>query len=182
MERNSVTDKFTIKYKICLLGDGGVGKTSLIRRFVLDQFDDKYLATFGTKISKKTIEIDKDNDEDINLHLMIWDVMGQKEFKKAQKHAYNNCNGALIVCDLTRYNTLESIESWCEDLFSVTDEVPIIILANKNDLHDQATFKEEDLEKISKKLNAPFLLTSAKTGNNVETAFLEIGKRIFSKS
>jgi small GTP-binding protein len=170
-----------VKRKICLIGDGGVGKTSLIRRFVLDQFDDKYLATFGTKVTKKNVEIQKNNDEMVNLYLLIWDVMGQEQFKGAQAHAYKGANGALIVCDVTRRDTFLNIHSWCQDLFNITNKVPIIILANKWDLHDNAAVNESDLEKMANEMNASYVLTSAKTGQNVDEAFDRIGKKLINE-
>jgi GTPase SAR1 family protein len=95
-----------VKRKICLIGDWGVGKTSLIKKFVLDQFDDSYLATFGSKVYKKRL-IYNDNQSNItNLNLMIWDVMGQPEFKQMRMIAYSGSQGAMIVCDLTRKQSL----------------------------------------------------------------------------
>jgi GTPase SAR1 family protein len=71
-----------VKVKVCLVGSGGVGKTSLIRRYVNDMFDDKYIATIGTKVTKKEIPIKDQNDSEIKMDMMIWDIMGQKGFKQ----------------------------------------------------------------------------------------------------
>jgi len=168
----------SVKRKICLIGDGGVGKTSLIRRFVLDQFDDKYKATFGTKITKKDLEIKKGKDNIIDLSLLIWDIMGQEAFKKAQSYAYEGAQGAFIVCDITDQKSLVNVSYWYKDLIKKTKKIPVIILANKNDLKDEAKVKDIDLDKLSKKLNAPYFFTSAKTGENVEAAFHKMGNRL----
>ena len=73
-----MTDKIRVKGKICLLGDLAVGKTSLIRRYVLDTFDDKYITTIGTKVTKKRLDIElPDQQKEIDLTLLIWDIMGQ---------------------------------------------------------------------------------------------------------
>ena len=167
-----------LKRKIVLIGDWGVGKTSLIRKFVLDTFDDKYLVTFGTKVTKKRIKfiVDKDNITDMNL--MIWDVMGQKEFKKVQTNAYRGTQGALIVCDITRAETLESIPKWKEEILEVTEKIPIIILANKVDLKDSCQVTTDDLIKVANELNVSSFFTSAKTGENVENAFQELGIKL----
>ena len=87
--------------KICVIGDPAVGKTSLIRRFIEERFDDKYLSTLGIKPSKKSILL-----EDKILTFMIWDLAGQEEFKVSQNIGYRDSKGAILVVDLTRKETL----------------------------------------------------------------------------
>ena len=167
-----------IKSKICLIGDGGVGKTSLIRKYVLDQFEDEYLATFGTKATKKRIKYKVDENKIIDLNLIIWDIMGQHDFKNVQVRAYQGAQAAFIVCDVTRKETLYNIAFWQMEIFRVTREIPIIVLANKVDLNGQAEITDDDLKDVSRDLKVPCFYTSAKTGKNVEAAFIELGKRI----
>lgn len=169
-----------LKSKICLIGDWGVGKTSLIRKFVFDQFDDKYLVTFGTKVTKKRIKFRKNNGNIIDLNLMIWDIMGQKEFKKVQVLAYKNTNGIFLVCDVTRRETLESIPEWRSEIYKITGNVPVIILANKSDLKEQNKVSTNDLAEMANKLQATYFYTSAKTGENVEIAFNKMGLKIIN--
>ena len=164
-----------VKRKICLIGDWRVGKSSLVKRFVLDQFDDEYLATLGIK---KRIKYDISNDKVIDLNLQIWDVMGQEDFKKAQMMAYRGARGVFIVCDVTRRETLASVDRWRAEIFDIAGEIPIVIVANKCDLKDKITFDTPDLEEVSKNLNAPYYLTSAKTGENVNDAFRKLGSEI----
>lgn len=166
-----------VKRKICLLGDWGVGKTSLIKKFVLDQFDDTYLATFGSKVYKKNLIYNETNNI-TNLNLMIWDVMGQPEFKQMRTIAYSGSQGAMIVCDVTRKQSLYNLAFWQAELYSMTKEIPILILANKNDLQNQAAFSADDLNKVSRQLKAHCFFTSAKTGENVEAAFRKIGTKL----
>ena len=169
-----------LKSKVCLVGDGGVGKTSLIRKFVFNQFDDKYHATFGTKISKKRLKYKKQNGDVIDLQLLIWDIMGQRDFKKVQLRAYDNTNGVFIVCDVTRKETLKSLATWLSDLVEVAGNVPIIILANKSDLRDQKKFSMNELAETANELKATFFFTSAKTGANVENAFKKMGTKLIN--
>ncbi len=166
--------------KICLIGTGEVGKTSLIKRFILDIFDDKYLKTLGTKVSKKELTLEyPEKDYKVNLTLLIWDIMGQATFRSLLQDSYFfGAAGALAVCDLTRSSTLDSLEEWVQSLYNVVGEKPIIILANKCDLTDEREFDEDMLNKAAAKYNTSFYYTSARTGENVEKAFYEMGKLI----
>jgi small GTP-binding protein len=156
--------------KICLLGDGEVGKTSLIRRYVLDIFDDQYIQTFGAKVSKKVLDL-----EDVNLTMMIWDVLGQKTQKALHSTYYSGANGAFLVCDMTRPETLEHLEHWHADLLEVSGNIPIIVLGNKCDL--EMKVDRSDLERFAAKLGISAMLTSALTGEGVEEAFQSLGRR-----
>jgi len=161
-----------IQRKICLLGDGAVGKTSLIRRFVLDVFRDEYLSTIGTKVSRKEFAVHSEG-RDTFLTMMIWDIVGQKEYQKLHSMYYQGASGALIVCDLTREETLEHVREWVSSLFAEVGEIPVILLANKSDLADEKA--EREYEAAAKALGMEFLVTSAKLGQNVEEAFQVLG-------
>lgn len=167
-----------VKRKIILIGDGNVGKTSLVRRFVLDVFDDRYFLTIGSKVVKKRVTYQKDDNNMIELDMMIWDLMGQKEYIRTQQITFTGTHGALMVCDVTSKETLSNLEHWRNVLFDVTEEIPIVILANKNDLTDEAEISEEDLMNASKKFKAECYFTSAKTGENVDDAFRKIGGKL----
>ena len=159
-------NKYNIKVKICLVGDASVGKTSLIRRYVLDVFDDKYINTLGTKVSKKKIIIKKD-DRIINLTFSIWDILGQEDFKKIQAMALSGSKGTMFVCDLTRKDTLTRLDYWFNKVKDVAGDIPCILLANKSDLKDQYTFNNNELKEVAEKMNAQYFYTSAKEGENV---------------
>ncbi|UCG70320.1 MAG: GTP-binding protein [Thermoplasmata archaeon] len=163
--------------KICMLGDPGVGKTSLVRRFVLDVFDDDYIPSIGMKVTKKSVSLE---DDSLFLTLMIWDILGSKT-NRFDSIYYKGVKGALLVSDVTRENTLDSLPNWISGLYDITDEVPIVFLANKIDL-------ESKKEKLSKKLSdytdeysTEYHFTSAKTGENVEGAFFSLAKMLAIK-
>jgi small GTP-binding protein len=164
-----------VKKKICLLGDSGVGKTSLIRQFVVGKYDDKYLSTLGTKVSKKTISFDANK---IKLTMMIWDLTGQTEFHHIHASAFKNAEGALVVGDITRKETIDNMENWISALYNTSGEIPVVVLGNKLDLIGVAEVNEEQLKSHSSKLGFRHMLTSAKTGVNVEKAFETIGMMI----
>jgi len=157
--------------KLCLLGDGAVGKTSLVRRYVFDVFDDKYLMSFGTKVSKKTINV-----QGSEIDLMIWDILGQKSHESLHEAYYRGAAGAFAVCDLTRPETIKSLKSWLGSFRSVVGEMPVIVLGNKSDLEKRYSLGE--LESFGKSVGCSVLETSAKTGQNVELAFSEMGKKL----
>ncbi len=169
-----------MKVKVCLVGEAAVGKTSLIRRFVLENFDDKYIQTLGTKVSKKELSAPNvDPSGDMKIDMTIWDIMGQKGFRELLKEAYfYGAKGILAVCDSTRKKTLEDLDDWIEGVYSVTGKIPIEFLANKVDLNEQLQVTEDDMVQAAKAYDSPFHFTSAKTGANVELAFQSLAERI----
>jgi small GTP-binding protein len=177
-----MSSKSEVIKKICLIGSGEVGKTSLIKRYILDIFDDKYLKTLGTKVSKKELNLDyPEKDLKLHLTLLIWDIMGQATFRSLLQESYFfGAAGALAVCDSTRVNTLDTLQEWVKSLHKVVGEKPIIVLANKSDLEEQREISPKMLEEVAAKYNSIYLYTSARTGENVEKAFLELGKLITS--
>src|SRR6267378_572487 len=125
-----------IKRKILLLGDGAVGKTSLIRRFVVDKFSDEYITTIGTKVTKKDLRIESPGKV-TDLTFMIWDVLGQKGYKGIQESSFQGAKGALLMYDVTRSETAESLQDyWIPHLVAVTNSIPLVVVGNKLDLAD----------------------------------------------
>jgi small GTP-binding protein len=157
--------------KVCLLGDGGVGKTSLVRRFVEDSFRDEYIVSFGTKVSKKVLELG-----DVELTLMLWDILGQKSDDALHSAYYKGANGALLVCDVTRTQTVEHLGKWKESFLHAAPGAKTVLVANKADLDPKIPI--EKLEATAGMLGSKMIMTSAKTGEGVEAAFLELGRAI----
>jgi len=162
-----------VKAKICLVGDNAVGKTSLIKRFVLDIFDDKYIATMGIKITKKNFLL-IENEKKTYVVFSIWDVMGQKEFKAIQRSAFSGSNGFIVVCDSTDKKTLKNIDHWASILAETAGRIPFVIMSNKSDLVDKSAYTDKNLEEMAMVYNSPFFKTSAKTGENVAKAFEQL--------
>jgi len=170
-----------LQKKISILGDPAVGKTSLIQRFVYGIFDDKYLSTFGAKITKKTMlfgQHEYPGIQDTELTLLVWDIAGQKAFKSVHQAYYRGSEGALVVCDITRRETLDSIREWIEELRATVKVIPAVLLINKCDLKEQFSFGEKEINEVASKLGIPYYITSAKTGFNVEKAFQTIAESI----
>ena len=173
-----------MKAKICLIGESAVGKTCLIRRYVLDMFDDKYIATLGTKVTKKEMIIDHPTQNGkVDLTFLIWDIMGQKGFRELLKEAFfDGAKGIMAVCDVTRKYTLNDLDEWIYSVYEVAGNIPIVLLANKCDLKSNAGFWDEEVRDFAEKYDATWLLTSAKTGENVQVAFNKIGEQVIAKA
>ena len=165
-----------IQKKICLLGDFAVGKTSLMHRFVEGIFDDKYLSTIGTKVSRKAITV-----QDIALVLLIWDLAGGEKFGRLMHSYYRGAAGAILVCDLTRPETLTALDRYTREFWSVAPNTPFVIVGNKADLVKQREISDTDLAAFAEQHPSPWFTSSAKTGENVATAFQTLGQRLLKQ-
>ena len=154
--------------KIIVLGAPGVGKTSLIRRFVDDKFAESYVSTIGVDISRKEVKI----NENCIVNEALWDIGGQaQEMAPYRKRFYQGANFAFLVFDITRKDTFEKIHSWEKDLeTSINRRLSVILIANKTDL-ENSEVTLEDIEQKASSLNCPYLLCSARSGSNVNDAF-----------
>ncbi len=166
--------------KVALVGDSSVGKTSLIRRFVIDVFDDKYIATIGAKVSKRDVEYTLP-DKTIYLTLMMWDILGQHDYKKMRVQGLSGAHGVVIVADLTRPETVKSAEEfWVPEIEKTLGPSEIIFVGNKCDIVNKDCAEIESLKILAAKAGMPFMLASAKTGENVESVFKKIGELMLS--
>lgn len=175
-----MTELVKMRLKFCLLGDGAVGKTSLANRFVDNTFNEKYLPTIGTNVSTKKIVVKRpDLDKTFEIEAVIWDILGQLGYRKLLHAAYlRGAIGAILVCDLTRRETLENLDNWIDSLYSEWRWVPSIIVANKTDLAEETEFHYEDIKKIAKYFDFPFFKSSARTGENVKGIFNALAEEV----
>lgn len=173
-------------YKIALLGDGAVGKTSLRSRFMRNAFDDGYSMTIGADFAAKTLEVDGKQ-----IKFQIWDLAGQPHFATIRSLYYQGSLGALLVYDISVPESFQNVLKWVDELWKNNGKgfVPIVLLGNKFDLRnkfpeaissDQGELLAEQLsEKTSEEgFEVSYLETSAKTGQNVTQAFSLLGKNI----
>jgi len=176
--------KEKLKAKVCMVGDNSVGKTSLIRRYVFDQFEDKYLATVGAKVTKKKANVPfPELGVEYEIAMIIYDIMGAKEFRKLLREAYFfGAHGLIAVCDLTSGDTFDNLEDWILNAFNVTGHVPVELLGNKADLKDELVVSESEIKNLGRDYGGPHKLTSAKTGDNVELAFDDIAELLAKRN
>jgi small GTP-binding protein len=182
----------TIRKKIVLLGDSAVGKTSLVRRYVFNQFDDSYISTIGTKVTMKEMKILK-QEEEKDLTLVIWDLVGREGYQSLHARSFVGVHGVILVTDLTRKETLLNLEKyWIPLLFKVVEDVPMVFVCNKSDLKGKYDFQPEELVDMAKRyidigegilpsgLKSSYT-TSAKEGENVEMAFETLGHLVLAE-
>lgn len=182
-KRGSFTAMETLSKKICMLGDFAVGKTSLVRRFVHDVFDDRYISTIGVKVSRKPATVSS-GDRVVDLTMILWDLAGSEEFSQMRSAYLRGAAGALLVYDLTRPETLTRLVDYASQVRQTTAEASFVVVANKSDLIPvsengaQANAAALDGRALAASLGAPFLSASALTGFNVEEAFRQMAVQV----
>ncbi|WP_159947172.1 Rab family GTPase [Polaribacter septentrionalilitoris] len=154
-----------IAKKVLLVGNFGVGKTSLIRRFVLNEFSEDYISTIGVRVSKKVVEYQNET-----IKLMIWDVAGTNGDEKIPKAYFLGAHAAMFVFDVSREETYLNIDQNLQMVKDLSGLEKITIVGNKKDL-----LSKEELETVVKEVSIGIdLITSAKEGSNVEDAFMKL--------
>src|SRR5437773_11696847 len=109
-----------IKTKVCLVGEAAVGKTSLIRRFVQDEFDDRYITTLGAKVSKREMAFETPDRTKIHMDMTVWDIMGEKGFRELlEGKIVEEGKGVDAVCGVTRYSTHKELDDWGQSVYHV---------------------------------------------------------------
>ncbi len=164
-----------ISHKVCLLGDPSVGKTSLVRRFVHDRFDDTYLSTIGVKVSRKQLYLAGPVGP-TEVSLVVWDLAGGEPLSDLRRSYLRGSSGALLVADLTRPDSLSHLRGYADDLREVCPGARMVLLVNKADLQDSARITQAEVEPLARDLQMTCFTTSAKTGQAVETAFRHLGQ------
>ncbi len=164
-----------VKKKIVLLGDPAVGKTSLIRRFVLSTFDEKYVSTIGARVSKKEVVVPTVAYK-VKMDMMIWDLIGSKESTRLHEMYYRGADGAIVVADITRLSTIENIEMWVNSFRTAMGDKSVLMVYNKMDLEGYWTLDEHGMETLASKHNTLYYKSSAKTGDNVDLTFYRLAE------
>ncbi|MHA1972108.1 MAG: Rab family GTPase [Candidatus Hodarchaeales archaeon] len=160
--------------KIVMLGEGSVGKTSLIRRFVEHTFSHEYITTIGSNFLLKRLQL----EDDIRMTMQLWDLSGQDSFRNIRTQYYLHARGGILVFDLTRNDTMLELDKWYNDFTKKAGIVPLMVLGNKVDLMDDRQVKTVDGKSMAERFNATYLETSALNGTGVEEAFNNLAWRI----
>ena len=164
-----------IVFKIIILGDTGVGKTSILEKYVDHVFSDIHISTIGIDFYVKTIEYNNKKYK-----LQMWDTAGQEKFSNLIRSYFKNCSVAIVVYDMSDYDSFLKIESWIENFQKHTiDYRPIIIVGNKMDINNKKRrITKEMEEELIKKYDTQIIPCSAKTGDNIDYLFEKIVEKI----
>ncbi|MFX0021018.1 MAG: Rab family GTPase [Candidatus Hermodarchaeota archaeon] len=169
----------TFRFKIVVVGDGAVGKTSLIKKFTQGTFEKDYVKTIGAQFSKYNKEFNGDK-----VRLVFWDIAGQDDFNFLHHLFYKESKAAIIVYSLEEselgQNSFTHIKNWYEVVEKNCGNIPIVLFANKVDLVDENSINTSKIQKLVEEHNfLKFFLTSAKTGQGVVEAFNTIIEQLY---
>ncbi|MHA1344189.1 MAG: GTP-binding protein [Promethearchaeota archaeon] len=165
-------------YKLSLIGDGGVGKTSMVQRYVNGFFSENYKATIGTFITKKECYFEEIN---ARVRLMIWDLAGQPQFKRIWPDYLTDSNAGIIVFDITNRKSFENVKKWYNEIIKVASPGLILVLAgNKIDLNENRVISKEEGEELAEQLGIPYIETSAKTNEKISDIFEKIALKLIN--
>ena len=169
-----------VRYKMCIFGDGGVGKTTLINRYISGKFSEDFKMTIGVDFYTKSIEI-----EGIKVQLQIWDFGGEHQFKNLLPNYINGASGGIYMYDMSRFSSLTNLEDWLKVLKRFPKKgnkyMPILLVAGKLDLEleGKRVIEKEFAYEYGKKHNLfDFIECSSKTGENIENIFNTIGTKM----
>lgn len=162
--------------KVVILGNGGVGKSSLMQRFVNNEFDDQSFHTIGVEFLNKAVTV---NGRQCTLQ--IWDTAGQERFKSLRTPFYRGADCCLLTFDLTDRHSFETLDMWRDEFLHYADVAvpnlfPFVLLGNKEDSPERQVSDDEAREWCARNNDMPYFETSAMTSKNVETAFIEAAK------
>jgi len=167
--------------KLLIIGEGGVGKTSILQRFIENTFEKGLTSTIGIDFRSKRIEIDKEEVE-----LQIWDTAGQERFFAITKSYYRGSDGIFLTFDISSESSFKNIEKWIGAVQAKIDEnVPIFLLGNKKDLIDRGDISKlsttHKIKELSERLRLPWYITSAQSGENIEEIFTDMARAVMKK-
>ncbi len=158
-------------------------KTGLVRRHVQEAFDDRYIATLGTKVSIKRLRMeDVAGIPRLGLDILLWDIESRREFRTLLIDAYlRGTSGILAVADMARRTSLEDVADWIRDVENVAGDVPVVVIGADRDPGTRREVSEDDVRRLAESYGAACFFASANSQEPVEEAFLILAERIVSR-
>jgi Ras-related protein Rab-18 len=170
-------NKTIYQFKIILIGDSSVGKTSLVNRFMGYEFDENYSCTISADFKIKSINIDPSTGAE----LTVWDTCGQEKFRAITRQYFKDAHGIVLVYDVENKSSFDGLSLWLNEIYSNTKaDISIVLVANKIDILDRKISKEEGQEFASKN-NLLYVETSSKEGINIDEPFEKLATNIIKK-
>jgi len=165
-------------FKLILGGDGGVGKTSMVHRFVEDAFQTDYKSTIGTSIMKKECDFEGLSSK---VRFVIWDLAGQSQFKRVRQTYVENAEAGIVVFDVTRKETYDNLKNWNKEIKEASPTISLMLVGNKIDLVDDREVTTEEGQALAQELGLTYIETSAKNGTNIGDAFKMLALQMIKK-
>ena len=176
-DKSQPTNKIIFRFKIILLGDVAVGKTSIITRYIDNKFDNHYTCTINIQSRIKKIAL----NQEIYAEMSIWDTCGEEKFKALTRQYYRDTNGILLIFDLSNKKTFLNLKNWLNDIHEISpNDVNIILVGNKIDAKRDVS--KEDINKFVEDNFLTYFEISAKNGINVDLAFEKLAREIVEKN
>ena len=173
---SSIEQKYDFLFKILLVGNSSVGKSSLFLRFVDDIWNETFVPTIGVDFKIKTIEVEKKN-----VKLQIWDTAGEERFRTIISSYYKGAHGILLMFDVTDYDSFESLENWLIEIEKNANKSVIkLLIGNKIDLEENRKVSYNQAKDFADSNGIQYIETSVKLNTNVNQAFWEIGKELMN--
>lgn len=160
-------------FKLLIIGDSGVGKSSLLLRFADNTFNGSYITTIGVDFKIQTVEIDGER-----VKLQIWDTAGQERFRTITSTYYRGTHGVIVVYDVTSGDTFANVKRWLHEIEQNCDVVNRVLVGNKNDAPNQKVVLTEDAQRFANQMGIQLFETSAKDNINVEEMFMAITRQV----
>lgn len=172
-----MTEEFM--YKVVLVGDENVGKTSILVRYTERRFVESYLPTLGTDFAVKVVELKGDDNKRKSVKLACWDLGGQEQYRTLRRFYLSGARGCFIVFDVTNPASFEHVINWHSDVMNICGEVPCFLVGNKTDLRNDRRISRDVGSELANKLDLEFFETSAKTGEKVDDVFELMAKKLY---
>jgi len=170
-------EDYNFLFKIVIVGDSGTGKSNIFTRFMQDEFNPESKATIGVEFSAKNVSI-----KDKVIKAQVWDTAGQERFRALAKSYYRGAVGALLVYDITNYDSYKNVKKWLKEVKDFAEpHLTAMLIGNKSDLEENRAVKVEEGTELAQSEKLGFLETSAKSNSNIEEAFTRLVTEILER-
>lgn len=170
----NITTNYNYLFKIALIGDSGIGKSSILIRFTENNFKDDTSSTIGVDFKIVSVSL----GDGTNAKMQIWDTCGSERFKSLTSSFIKSCPAFLLIFDITKYKSFKNLENWMNIINENTSPKLLCLIGNKSDLEDQRQVTHQEALDFARKHNLKYIETSAKTNDNIESVFVYVSQTL----